>query len=163
MPSTLYPLPASLDDVPARADAIVEAQREALRAILAMPMWQRPKRYDMATGGDVVDYPKLQTVDEVSAELRSLIAKSDAFEASPRGRFLSVIRELIGLGEPQGVRLRGYYDRSITTLNGETADVAAITACIRILNEIGTSVARDGVAALVDLLDEQAPAQRKAA
>lgn len=159
MPVNLYPLPASLDEVHQRAEEIVARQREAYAAVEAMEPYDRPRRYSAADGCDMVVWPDVPTVEEVADCLRVEMAKVAAFRASPRGRFWSVIEELEAHGDARSEQLRGFYNRDITLLNGPEADVTAVTKCIRILNEIGTSVGRAGIAALADLLEAQAPAR----
>lgn len=135
----------------ARAEQIVEAQRVARAA------WRQPN----ALSGLGLDPPAVETVEAVASKLERQARDREAFRASPRGRFVAVVDELEDLGAylEEVYRLRGYYTRSISSLNGPHADEHAIACCIRLLNTIGTPEARAGIAALADLLDEQAPAR----
>lgn len=139
-----------------------EAERIVARQQAELDAW-RPKLTGVCWSGLTTpqDRPTVDTVEEVAARLERQARDIEAFRASPRGRFLAVVDELDALGcyLDEAYRLRGYYDRSITTLNGPRADEHAIACCIRLLNTIGTPEARAGISALADLLDEQAPAR----
>lgn len=154
------PITTSLQqDFRSEAEAIVADQQAARDA------WVPTRKTGVCWSGLTTpeDPPKVETVEAVMKRLADIAA----FKVSPRGRFLACLSELDDVGAylEEVYRLRGYYNRSITTLNGPHADEHAIACCIRLLNSIGTPAAREGIAALADLLDEQAPAAqaRKAA
>lgn len=118
-------------------------------------------------GGYVPHFP-VETVEDCAARLAREAVKHAEFRASPRGRFMTAIGELEALGAypVETQRLRGYYDRSITTLNGPNltpGGVAAVAECIVILSGIVGRDARAGVDALCSLLVAEGPKLREAA
>lgn len=110
--------------------------------------------------GLVEDHVAFRPLSEagIDAEAARKVSADVAWKASPQRRVLAAIRELEGLGYPEAAKLRGYYDRDLSDAR-QPADVAAITSCIRILNDIRTDTAREGIDALLDMLGAQAPAQ----
>lgn len=109
--------------------------------------------------GLTVPAPEVETVEAVAERLRAQAARNLAFAKSPRGRLYATIRELeqIGYGE-QAYLLETQY-RSHLADEREPLDVGAVGACLAILNPIAGSVAREGRAALAELLLEAAPAR----
>ncbi len=117
-------------------------------------------------GGMSPDRPRVESIADVAERLRIEHERLAAFRASPRGRFYRVVGELADIGAPEAQQLRGYYDRSISLLNGATLEADALPAvaeCIAILNGLVGRDARAGIDALTDLLREEGPQIGKAA
>lgn len=150
---------ASAASITAHAAAIVADQAER-RARWDAGFRNVGEGYDLAEARWVA--PKLETAADVEQRIRLRLAEAKAFRKTPRGRFLTCIDQLEEVGAlEEADRLRGFYNRSITTLNGPVPDQAAIGECLLILNGIGTRTARDGIDALGELLVGEA--QRRAA
>jgi hypothetical protein len=109
----------------------------------------------------------VEGVEEVAERLAEQHRRAEAFRASPRGRFEQAVDALaeVGAYDAEVHRLRGFYDRQLTTLNGPlTAEaLPAVAECIAILNGVVGRDARAGIDALTDLLREEGPALGKAA
>lgn len=99
--------------------------------------------------------PVVETIDAVVARLEQQAAARDEFLATPRGRFITAI---VALGEDDHdafLKLRGEFDRSITTLNGPTLQsygLASVGRCIRLLAAMESVHAQAAEEALADLL-----------
>lgn len=104
---------------------------------------------------------EVESVEDVAARLQADADRALAFRKTPRGRFLTAVEELekVGFWDEAG-RLLGIYNRSLTTLNGQDLDVAAVGDALAILNPMRVSTARAAIGALADLLraDMQAAA-----
>lgn len=86
--------------------------------------------YDLETGSWRA--PKVEAVDTVAARIEAQEARAKAFRESPRGRFLAAIDAMerdCGLWA-DAERLRGIYNRELTTLNGPLTAKAVAGALI---------------------------------
>lgn len=124
-------------------------------------------RTGVSWSGMSPDAPRVETVEAVAERLRVEAERLAQFRASPRGRFYQVIGEIADAGgyEAEAQRMRGFYDRHISLLNGPLVaeSLPAIAECIDILNGITTRDGRAGITALVDLLREEGPSISEAA
>jgi hypothetical protein len=93
---------------------------------------------------------KPRTVEELYADAKAAKERDDAFWSAPRGRFLSVVRELCALGQPEGETLMNIWSRSLAD-DSEPVNTEAAIRAIRILSDINTAEARKGIQALCDI------------
>lgn len=133
------------------ARQIVANQQAAQAAFFA--------RYRNISGATDYGCPEVETVEEVAARLHQHAADARAFRRTALGRFLTAVDQLEAAGgyEDEALRLRGYYSRSLADQR-DPLNVSAVSACIRILAGINVSVARDGIAALADVMAERVAA-----
>lgn len=124
-----------------QAQEIVASQQAAQAAFL--------QRYRGISGATDYGCPEVETVDAVTARLEADTARALAFRKTALGRFLTAVDELQEGGgyADEALRLRGYYGRGL--------DLHAIAACIRILAGVNVKSARDGIAALADVMVER--------
>lgn len=130
-----------------RAHDIVAGQQRAQAAHAA--------RY-RGRDGDVEGGWRVETVEACAARLEADTARALAFRRTPLGRFLTAVDELDQGGgyADEALRLRGYYSRSLAD-DREPVDMGAVAACLRILAGINVRSARDGIAALADVMVER--------
>lgn len=142
---------------------------EAAKAIVAGQQARRDRHVGgVCWSGLTAELEPVESVATVIDRLSADHARVLAFRASPRGRFLQCVEALEGVGayNVETDRLRGYYNRSISALNGPalTAEgLVAVAECVSILNGIVGRDARAGIEALTDLLRDEAPALAMAA
>jgi hypothetical protein len=107
--------------------------------------------------------PRKRTEVELRAEAEAEVARSNAFRASPRGRFIKSVNQLLELGySVEWNELLSIYSRSLTDLR-EPLNHKAVGRALAILAPINHSDARAATAALADLLAADAPAMAEAA
>jgi hypothetical protein len=107
--------------------------------------------------------PRRRSDEDVRAEAEAEVARSNAFRASPRGRFIKSVNELLELGySVEWNELLSIYSRSLTDLRAPL-NHKAVGKALAILAPINHSDARAATAALADLLASDAPAMAEAA
>jgi hypothetical protein len=156
-------MPTTPDFTP-EAREIVAGQQAARAAMEAdyRAGRQVPRRYDLATGANAIDFPKVETVEACAARLAAEHEKREAFFASPRGRFLAAVVSLEGDFPVEGDRLRSAYSRSLAD-DREPLNLEEVARCLRILAPMDDQRAQEAELALADLLADAAPQFKAAA
>lgn len=113
-------------------------------------------------GGMEADAYPGREPERVVADARARRDNAAAFAGSPRGRLLQALHELGTLGYQEAEVVRSIYSRALASEDYavDARFTEAVGRAIRILNSVDHSTAREGVAALADLL---APPLRAAA
>lgn len=125
---------------------------DAAREIVAT---QQSRRANHSTGvswgGLTTELAPLETVEAVAERLKAEHERREAFLGTPRGRFVVAVNSLGALGYAEANTLLSLYSRCLAD-EREAVNVGAVGSALRILNEVGHSHAREGIAALADLL-----------
>jgi hypothetical protein len=142
---------------------------EAAKAIVLSQQARRDRHVGgVCWSGMTTEVEAVESIEVIIERLAANHAKALAFRASPRGRFLQCVEALeeVGAYNIEADRLRGFYNRSITVLNGPTLTaegLVAVAECVSILNGIVGRDARAGIEALSELLRDEAPLLARAA
>jgi hypothetical protein len=142
---------------------VIERMRAADERAMAAHYGEIIGVHRSGMGGTPGFAPCKRTDAELRAEAEVEVARSKAFRASPRGRFIMSVNELLELGySVERNELLSIYSRSLTDLRAPL-NHKAVGQALAILAPINHSDARAATAALADLLAADAPAMAEAA